>query len=184
QGRGYQTAPKIIKELPERERGKRILLATPARARNPRQQPRYKLPIPTNPTAAAAHVRAILRRIFLVQLHIAQQPRPRVAPFEKIVAEYPVLGETPLQRPLERIDIIDPLANERTLSEQILVNVGDNASIRIDAWLTSEQACISRMIRSGQARADLGLKDAVPIADPLLVVVVARTIQRMRHSSD
>src|SRR5208282_6077478 len=107
--------------------------ASRARARNPRQQPPHQLPIPANPTVAAAHVRVILRRIFLVQLHIAQQPRPRVAPFQKIVAEYPVLGETPLQRPLERIDVINPLANERTLAEQVLVNVGDNASIRVDA---------------------------------------------------
>ena len=81
----------------------------------------------------AAHVRAVAGRIFLVQLHIAQQPRPRVAPFQKIVAEDPVLGETPVERLLERIDLIDALADERAFAEQVLVNIGDGAGIRIDA---------------------------------------------------
>ena len=154
-----------------------------AGAGNARQQPARNLPIPANPAVPAAHVRAVAGGIFLVQLHIAQQSRPRVAPFQKIVAEDPVLGEASVERPLERIDVIDPLADERAFTEQVLVNIGDGARIRVDARLAPAQPRIPRPVRARQAHGHARLKDAVPLTDTLLVFVVARTIQRVRHGS-
>ena len=117
----------------------------------------------------AAHVRAVARWVFLVQLHIAQQPGPRVAPFQKIVAEDPVVGETPVQCPLECINIIDALADEGAFTEQVLVNIGHGTRIRIDAGLTCAHARIPRPVRAGQAHRHPRLKDAVPLNDTLLV---------------
>ena len=144
---------------------------------------RSNLPIPANPAVPAAHVRAVAGRIFLVQLHIAQQPRPRIAPFQKIVAEDPVLGKASLERLLERIDIIDPLADEGAFTEQVLVNIGDGARVRIDARLAPAQPRIPRPVRARQAHGHARLKDAIPLSDTLPVFVVPRAIQRVRHGS-
>ena len=130
-----------------------------------------------------AHIRAVERRIFLVQLHIAQQSRAGVAPFHKVVAEDPVLRKAPTQRPLERINVIDPLTDEGTFVKEILVNVGNGACVRVDAWLTPEQVCVPRPVRARQAHGDAWLKDSVPIRDTLFVLVVPRTIERVRHGS-
>ena len=131
----------------------------------------------------AAHVRIVARRIFLIEHHIAQQPRPHVTPFQKIVAEDPVLGETSFERPLEGINLVDALADERAFAEQVLVNIGNSARIGIDAGLASAHCRIPRTVHAGQAHGDPWLEDAVSLADTLLVFVVSRTIQRVRHGA-
>src|SRR5208283_6008580 len=129
------------------------------------------------------HVRAVARRIFLVQLYIAQQSRPYVASFHKVMAQDPVLGKAPVECPLERIDIIYPLTNERAFVKEILINVGDGARIRVDARLTPEQVRVPRRVRALQTHGDEWLKDAVPFRDTLFLLVVPRTIERVRHGS-
>jgi hypothetical protein len=111
----------------------RILLPARIGAGNIRQQPAGNLPIAANPAMPAADIRAVAGWIFLVQLHIAQQPGPGVTPFQKIVAEDPVFGKAPFEGPFECIHIIDALADERAFTEQVLVNIGDGPRIRIDA---------------------------------------------------
>jgi hypothetical protein len=71
----------------------------------------------------AAHVRAIARGIFLVELHVGEQPRARVATFDQVVAENSIFGKAASQSALEGIDLVDPLAAERALLEEILVDV-------------------------------------------------------------
>ena len=149
-----------------------------------RQQPLRNLPIPTNPAVASAHVRAIARGIVLVQLHIAQQSGPGVAPFQQIVAENPIFGKAPLERLLEDIDLVDPLADERTFLKSILINVRDSVRIRVNAGVAPVQPRIARAVSAGQAHGHAGLQDAVAFADPLLIRIVARPIQWMRHGAD
>ena len=168
QRRGRQTAPQVVEDLPAGQHRERILLQARIGAGNARHQPLRNLPIPANPTMPAAHIRAVAGGVFLVQLHIAQQPGPGVTPFQKIVAEDPVVGETPAQRPFECINLIDALADERAFTEQVLVNIGNGASIRIDAELTGAHARIPRPVRAGQAHRHPWLKNAVPRNDTLL----------------
>ena len=112
-----------------------------------RQEPPSKLPIPTDPAVPPAHIHAVARGILLIQLYIAQQPRPHVAPFQKIVAENPVLGKAARECPFEGVDLIDALADERAFTEQVLVDIGDGARIGIDAGLTPVELRIARLIR-------------------------------------
>ena len=63
------------------------------RHRHARQQPARDLPVAADPAVPAADVGAVARGIVLVHLDVAEQPRARVAPFEEIVAEDPVLGK-------------------------------------------------------------------------------------------
>ena len=63
--------------------------------------------------------------------------------FEQVVAEYPVFGEAATERALERIDLIDAFADERTLAAQVLVDIGDSARIGVDAGFAAEQSRIA-----------------------------------------
>ena len=112
QRRRHEAPTKIVENLPSGQPGERILPAPSLEAGNARQQPAGNLPIPANPAVPTAHVREVAGWIFLVQQYIAQQPRPCIASLHKVMAEDPVLGKAPLEGPLERIDIIDPLADE------------------------------------------------------------------------
>ncbi len=144
----------------------------PGGAGNAGQQPSEELPIPANPPVTAAHVRTVAGWVLLVQLHIAQQTRPGVTPFQKIVAEDPVLGKTPLERQIEGIHVIDALADERPLTEQVLVDIGYGPRIGIDAGIAPAQRRIPRPVHAGQAHGNPRLKDPVSLADapPVLVV--------------
>ncbi len=133
---------------------------------------------------AAAHVGAVAGRIVLVQLRIAQQPCPRVTSFQKIVAEDPILGEAPTEGLLERIDVVDPLADERAFAEHVLVDVRDGTRVRVDAGLPAVQSRIARAVRTRQADRHARLQDAVALDDAPLRCVVAGMIQRVCHGAD
>ena len=124
-----------------------------------------------------------MRGIILIQMHIAQQAGARITPFQQIVAENPVLGKAFIQCLLECIHLIDTLADERTFAEHVLVDVGDDAGIGVDAGVHAMQSRIARAVGAFQAHADARLKNAVARADPLPLCVVARAIQRMRHGA-
>ena len=62
-----------------------------------------------------------------------KQPRARVTPFDKIVAQDPVLRETSAERPLEGVDVVDPLADKGAFMEEVLVDIRDGARVRVDA---------------------------------------------------
>ena len=53
------------------------------------------------------------------------------------MAEDPVLGKAAAERPLERVDVVDALADERALAEHVLVDVGDGARVRVDARIAA-----------------------------------------------
>ena len=131
-----------------------------------RQEPPRKLPVAANPSVAAAHVRVIGRRILLVQLHVAQQARSRVAALEQVVAQDPILGKSAAKRALEGVDVVDSLADEGAFAEHILVDIGDGTRIRVDAGLARVQARVPRAIRAGQADAHARLQDCRTLRSP------------------
>ena len=148
--------------------------APPARG----QQPARDLPVAADPAVPAAHVRAVARRILLVQLHVAQQAGARIAAFQQIVAEDAVLGKAPSERALERIDVVDALADERAFAEQILVHVGNGARVRIDAGLARRTAARSASVGSCATRGEM------LTAMTRLRAIAVLAIQRVRHRAD
>src|SRR5438093_746377 len=81
----YKASPQIVENLPSRQHRKRIRLGASGGVWNARQQPLCNLPVSANPAAPAAHVSTVMRWVFLVQQHVAEQPSARVASLEKIV---------------------------------------------------------------------------------------------------
>ncbi|HEU5294570.1 MAG TPA: hypothetical protein VFU71_07265, partial [Burkholderiaceae bacterium] len=132
---------------------------------------------------ASLHVCVVSRRRFLNQLDVADQGAASVGAFEKVVAEHAVLRQTPAEHMLERIHIVDALSDERSLAEQILVDVADGARVRVDAGIAAEEPAEARAARGRQAHADARLQDAVAGDDAwrLRPSADARMVQRMRH---
>ncbi len=100
------------------------------------------------------------------------------------MAEDAVLGEAPTQGLLEGIDVVDALADERTLAEHVLIDIGNDTRVRVDARLPAIKTRIARAVRPRQADRHRRLQDAVAFNDPLQGRVVAGTIQRVRHGTD
>ena len=87
----------------------------------------------------AAHVGTEARRVALVELDVSDKRRPRVAAFQEVVAEDQILGEAAAKRALEGVHVVDALADERPLAEDVLVDVGDVARVGVDARLAAEE---------------------------------------------
>jgi hypothetical protein len=120
----------------------------------------------------------------LRELDVAQQSGARDVSLEQVVAQDPVLGKTSVQRLLEGVDVVNSLADERALVEQVLVDVGNRACVGVDPRLTTVQSRVPGSSRPGQARADARLQDSVAADDELAVGIELRPVQRMRHRAD
>ena len=136
-----------------------------------------------------SHVGAVGRRIFFVQRRVAQEPRPGVATLDEVVAQDPVLRKAVVQRLLERIDVVDPLADEGSLVEYVLVDVGHGTRIGVYSRIASVQARVPRAIRTRQADTHARLQDPVPFGHQLVpgapaLAAETRAVERVRHHAD
>ena len=73
----------------------------------------------------------IARRVILVQHDVALEAGSAVAALEQVVAEDRVFGKD-AAAVLKGVDVVDAFANKRTLVEEILVEIGDDAGVGID----------------------------------------------------
>ncbi len=103
---------------------------------------------------------------------------------DQVMTQNPVFGKTTAQNFFKRIDIIDALADKRAFREDILINIGNHARIRVDPRLASPQARIPGLSRAGQAFGQPGLQDAVAGVNDFLRFVKTGTVQRMGHRPD
>src|SRR5213078_4559349 len=106
----------------------------------PAQDPRQQLPVAARPAMLARGGYVVSRRKLLNDLDIGDQTGARKYPFEEVVAAQRVLGYTAGQRGVEGVEVIDALAGIRSLTEQILVDVGHCSCVRIDATRARKDA--------------------------------------------
>ena len=87
------------------------------------------------------------------------------------------------QRPLEGVDVVDALADEGALAEQILIHVGDGARVGVDAGFAAIQARVAGAVDAHEARGHAWLQDAVTLDhDPgPCTAAEARPVQGVRH---
>ena len=184
QRRGGKAAAEIVEEFPSPERWERIPRPPPVATRHAGQQPAPELPVAADPAMTPPHVVLVAGRVLFVHLHVGQQPGARVAAFEQVVTEDPVLREPAAHSPLERVHVVDALADEGPFAEQVLVDVGHHAGIRVDARLAGPEPRVPRPGRAGKADGHPGLKDAVTGHHALLAVVVLGPVERVHHGAD
>ena len=92
-------------------------------------------------------------------------------------------GKRPSSAALERVDVVDAFADERALAEQVLVDVGDGARVRIDARVAAEQRDDTASgCALGQAHAHARLQDAVAVDHARRMLIKRGAVERMGHA--
>ena len=146
------------------------------------ENPGKELPIAPRPAMLARRRDVVAGGIFLHELDIGHQPGAGEDPLEKVVAEDRILGDSSLQGGLEGIDVVDALAGEGALAEEILIHVGDGKGIGIHAGGAGEDALESRSFASRrQGGGDARLQHAIAGDDPPGLRIELGTVQRMGH---
>ena len=144
--------------------GRRLRVDAGAR-RHERKQPPQDLPVAAHPAVLPPRVREHARGIVVHDLDVADQRRPRVEAFEQVVRQQRVLGHAAVERRRERVDVVQALAGEDALAEQVLVDVGDGRGVRIDAGVAGVDPGEERSGRARHRHADARLEDAVAGGD-------------------
>ena len=119
--------------------------------------------------------------MILQQFHVTEESAPGMAALDQVMAENPVVGEPGTHGGVKCLDVVDGLADELALSEQVLVNVGDLAGIGVQADISRKQAGEARSLRLGQRDSQPRLEDAVAPRHALVLHIDVRAVQRMRH---
>ena len=182
--RRHQAAAQVVEDLPARQRGQRVAAPAVLRGRRPRQQPRQQLPVAANPAMPSAHVGTVAGRVFLEQLHVAEQARACVATLDQVVAEDAVFRKAAIQRALERVDRVNALADERALAEHVLIDVRNHLRVRVDAGIAAVQLRVARARGAGQADPHARLQDRVAADHAAAHRVVHGAVERMVDAAD
>ncbi len=77
--------------------------------------------------------------MFFNQVDIGHQRRTGITAFQQVVTENEVLRKAAIDGLAKRIHIVDAFADERSFTENILVDIRDFARVGIDARLAREQ---------------------------------------------
>jgi hypothetical protein len=88
---------------------------------------------------APIDVHVVARRIFLVELHIADESGAGMTRLQQIVAEHGVLRKASVQGALKGIHIVDAFADKRAFLEDILIHIGHRAGVGINAGVAGKQ---------------------------------------------
>ena len=158
--RRQQAAPEVVENLPARDERQAIALQAGAR-RHERKQPPQDLPVAAHPAVLPPRVREHARRVVVHDLDVGHERRARVEALEQIVRQQRVLRHASVERRGERVDVVQSLAGEDALVEEILVDVGDGGRVRIDAGVAGVRAREERSRRARHRHADARLQDAV-----------------------
>ena len=121
-------------------------------------------------------------RKLLDHLDVGRQPGAGVNPFEQIVAQQRRIGHPALQRGVERVHVVDPLAGEGTLVKHVLVHVRDSPRVWIDTVHAREDALEHGAAPPRrQRRRDPRLQNRMAFHDPPARCVEEWRVERVRH---
>ena len=182
-GRRREAAAQVVDDLPARHQ--RQAVAGPAVAgRHDRKQPRQDLPVAAHPAMHPPRMRQHARRVVVDDLDVGDEADAREEPFEQVVRQHGVLGHAALEHAHEGVDVVEALAREDALVEQVLVDVGHGRRVRIDAGVPGIQAREARARGAGHRHAHARLQDAVALDHAALPGVDARPVERMLEDAD
>ena len=186
QGHGggrHQAAPQVVEDLPAGDE-RQAVAAEAGAGGDDREQPPQDLPVAAHPAVLAARVSEDARRVVVDHLDVGDERRARVQPLEEVVREQRVLGHAPLEGGDEGVHVVEPLAGEDPLGEEVLVRVGDRGRVGVDAGVPGVEP---REERAGGARhghAHPGLEDPVALGDAAETRVEVGLVQRMGGDAD
>jgi hypothetical protein len=87
-----------------------------------------------------------MRREILEHFRIRHERGPRERALEQVMTQQRVLGDTVAEHLFERIDVVQALAGEDRLPEEVLVDVRDRPGIRIEAAAARVDLLVERVV--------------------------------------
>jgi len=132
------------------------------------------------PTRVCQHT----RRILIDHFDVGDKPRARIEALKQIVREQRVLGHAAFEGCGEGVHVIQALAGEDALAEEVLVHVRHRRGVRVHARVTGVGARKERSGCAGHGHAHPRLQDAVATGHAAKPAIEPRLIQRMGNDAD
>ena len=115
----------VVDHLPAGDAGDGSPAPSTGGVAGPAKDPGQKLPVAARPAVLTDNRDQVVRGVFVEELDVGHEPCPGKDAFEKVVAQERVLGHAVCHRGAECVEVVDPLAGEAPLPEQVLVDVRD-----------------------------------------------------------
>ena len=147
-------------------------------------QPADNLPVATRPAVVAFSVVDIIGGVVVEKLEVVDEAAADVAALDEVVTQDKVLGEGPFQHFLEHTEVVDALAAERALVEDVLVELEAGGGVDIQAAEAGEELREAALVGHLHIHVDAGLHDAVAGVDATSVIAEFGTVQRVGHGAD
>ncbi len=176
---GHESPAQVVEDLPPAQDGERRGDPAAGGVADPQAEPGGDLPVAAHPAVTAADVGQVSRWRVFEQLHVAALAGAGVARLQQIVAQHGVVGEAAVEQPAEGPDVVDALADEGGLREQVLVQVRDHSGVGIEAHLAGQQPGIAALHGAAQRDADTRLEDRVATGQALAGRIERRAVQRV-----
>ena len=161
----HEAAPEVVEDLPLADE-RQAVLREALRRRDQREEPGEDLPVAAHPAVLPPRVREDVGGVVVHHLDVGDERGARVQPLEEIVREQRVLGDAPADGRLEGVDVVQPLAGEDPLAEQVLVGVRDRRRVGVDAGVPGVHPREERPGGAREVDAHARLEDAVALGDP------------------
>ena len=126
-----------------------------------RLEPGDNLPVATGPAVMAFGIVDIVGGVVVEEFDIVDESATDMAAFEKVVAEDEVVGEGAFEDLLEYFQVVDTLAAERSLVEDILIELETGSGIDVKTAKTGEELSVTTLVSNLDINVDAGLHDAV-----------------------
>ena len=184
-GRRRQRSAQVVHHLPAANERNRLARRIGVRAPPTAEDPGDQLPIAPRPTMLARRRDVVARWELLDDLDVGDEAGARKDPLQKVVTQHRALRNPSGERGFEDVHVIDPLAGVGTLSEQILVHIGDGKGVGIDTAGAGEHTLKQRSLAPGrQRRRHPGLQYRVPLDHALRARIEQRAVEGVRHLAD
>ena len=182
-GGRHQRAPEVVEDLPAGD-DRQPVPFQPLAGGDQREEPEEDLPVAAGPAMLAPRMGEHARGVVVHHFDVGDERGPRVQPLEEVVREHGVLGHPSLEGGHEGVHIVEALAGEDSLAEEVLIGVRDRGRVGIDAGVAGVHPGEERPGRAGQGHAHPRLEDAVALGHPPEVRVEVRAIEGMRDDAD
>ena len=136
----HQRAPQIVSQLPAAQRRDGCDAPLRRRQTQVRQEPGQKLPVAARPAVLARGHHVVAVRGWFDHGYIAHYRRACKQALEQVVTQNRILADTSGEGVLERIDVVQALACEGSLREEVLIEIGDGKGIGVQARRAGEDA--------------------------------------------
>ena len=148
------------------------------------REPGNNLPVAACPAVVALGIVDVVAWVVVEHLHVVDEAAANVAALQQVVAENEVLREGPFQHVLEHPQVVDALAAESTLVEDVLIEFETGGGVDIQPPEARHELRVAAFVGHFHVHVHPRLHDAIALVHALAVAAQLRHVQRVRHGAD